>query len=202
VGGDFYDLIDLPGGRLGVCIADVVGKGLPAALMMASVRSALRVHAHQSHDIDSIMEKVNRHMCRDTRVGEFATLIYGVFSADNHTFTYCNAGHIPPLLLRGDKLTELTAGGLVIGVQPEETFEQETTLLNPGDILIMITDGVTEAMDFESTAYGRDRLVASIRKHHSLDAQQLAQQILWDVRRFVGLADQSDDITIVVAKLR
>ena len=202
VGGDFYDFIELPDGQLGVCIADVVGKGLPAALMMASVRSALRVHAYQSHDVGCIMERVNRHMCRDTRAGEFATLIYGVFSADSHTFTYSNAGHIPPLLLRGDKLTELTAGGLVIGVQPEETFERGTTLLNPSDILIMITDGVTEAMDFEGTAYGRDRLVASIRKHRSLDAQQLVQQILWDVRRFVGLADQSDDITIVVAKVR
>ncbi|MGB2984482.1 MAG: SpoIIE family protein phosphatase [Phycisphaerae bacterium] len=202
VGGDFYDFIELPGSELAVCVADVVGKGLPAALMMASVRSALRAHAHQTDDVKAVVANVNQHLCRDTLTSEFATLVYGVFSSDARTFTYCNAGHTPPLLWRDDRFLELTTGGLVIGIQPEEDFDQDVLAVQPGDILIMVTDGVTEAMDFEGTAYGWDRLLASIRKYRSLDAQQLAQQILWDVRRFAGLADQSDDITIVVAKVR
>ena len=200
VGGDFYDFIELPNGDLGVCVADVVGKGLPAALLMASVRSALRASAHGEREVQATVAQVNRHMCRDTVRSEFATLVYGIFSCDGSRFTYCNAGHPPPLLLRGGRLTELTTGGTVIGIWPEEAFEREVTGIRPGDVITMVTDGVTEAMDFESTAYGRSRLDASIRKHCSLDAQQLAQQILWDVRRFVGLAEQSDDITIVVMK--
>ena len=169
--------------------------------MMASVRSALRAHAYRNEDVGRLVETVNRHMCRDTLPGEFATLVYGVFSANARLFTYCNAGHTPPMRLRDNKLIELTAGGLVIGVHPDERFEPDAMALSPGDILVMVTDGVTEAMDFNGTAYGRDRLVTSIQKHQSLDAQQLAQQILWDVRRFVGLAEQSDDITALVAKV-
>lgn len=200
VGGDFYDFIEQPDGALGVCIADVVGKGLPAALMMASLRSALRAFAQGSDGIDAVLAQVNRHTCRDTLVSEFATLVYCVISPDGRSMAYCNAGHPPPLLLRGDQLIELTTGGLVVGVVPDEVFPCETIAIREGDVLVMTTDGVMEAMDFGGCAYGLDRLRASIRRHCALDAQQLAQQILWDVRRFVGLADQSDDITIVVIK--
>ena len=201
LGGDFYDFIELSGGRLGVCVADVVGKGLPAALLMASVRSQLRAHAPNADDVETVVAMVNEYMYRDTLTGEFATLIYGVFAPDGRTFTYCNAGHSPPLLLRDDQFMELTTGGLVVGVRSGHAFERAALPLQAGDILVMVTDGVTEAMDFEGTAYGRERLLASIRKYRSLDAQQFAQQILWDVRRFVGLAEQSDDITIVVVEV-
>jgi sigma-B regulation protein RsbU (phosphoserine phosphatase) len=202
VGGDFYDFIELADGQWGVCVADVVGKGLPAALMMASVRAALRAHAREQPHVATVMSKVNRHMCHDTLVSDFATLVYGVFSPDGRSFVSCNAGHIPPLLLRNDSFTELGVGGLVIGVRPEEVFEQQVIRLEPGDLLVMVTDGVTEAMNFEGETYGRDRFLASIKKHQTLDVGQLAQQILWDVRRFAGLAEQSDDITIVVIKVR
>ena len=201
VGGDFYDFIEMPDGRLGVCVADVVGKGLPAALMMASVRSALRAQSPCAADIEAAVSAVNRHMCRDTLGSEFATLVYGVFSADGRTFTYSNAGHPPPILLRGDRFITLEVGGLVIGVRPDTVFEHEAIALQPGDVLVMITDGVIEALDFQAIAYGRARLLASVKKYRELDATQLAQQILWDVRRFVGLADQSDDITVVVTKV-
>ena len=201
VGGDFYDFIELPGGDVGVCIADVVGKGLPAALLMASVRSALRASVSADFEAQIVAAKVNRHMYRDTLPSEFATLVYGVFSRDGSQFTYCNAGHPPPLLLRDGRLTKLMTGGTVIGINPDAKFEREVLDIRPGDVIVMVTDGVTEAMDFHSVAYGRDRLDASIHKHCRLDAQQFAQQILWDVRRFVGLAHQSDDITVVVMKV-
>ena len=201
VGGDFYDFIELPGGYLGVCIADVVGKGLPAALMMASIRSALRAYAPSAANPAETVARVNQHMYHDTPVADFATLAYGVFSPDGQTFAYSNAGHLPPLLLRGERFTELNAGGLVIGIQPDERFEQETVALRLGDVIAMVTDGVTEAMDFHDESFGGQRLLASIWRHRRLEAQQMAGQILWDVRRFVGLAEQSDDITVVVVKV-
>ena len=200
VGGDFYDCIELPGGEVGVVVADVVGKGLPAALMMASVRSALRASTHCDHEVNAAVAAVNRHMYRDTLVSEFATLVYGKFSPDGSTFSYCNAGHPPPLLLRGDRMIGLTPGGTVLGACPDESFEKEVVAIQSEDVLLIVTDGVTEALNFQDEMYGSKRLRTSLRKHRSLDAQHLAQQILWDVRRFVGLAHQSDDITIVVVK--
>ncbi len=202
VGGDFFDFLDLPEGNVGIAIADVVGKGLPGALMMASVRSALRAHAQSIFDIDDIVGRVNRHMCRDTLVSEFATLFYGVLSPDGKRFTFCNAGHNPPILVRGNRVKELDAGGLVIGVLPESTYDKDVVDLKSGDILVFYTDGVTESVNYDDELYGFDRMCESIFKHRHLEVATMTQQLLWDVRRFAGLADQADDITLVVAKVR
>ena len=202
VGGDFYDLVELPKGHIGICIADVMGKGIPAALMMASIRSALRAQADQVYDLDRMIGRVNRLLCRDTLPGEFATLFYGVLAPDRSRLTYCNAGHDPPLLLRGDDFIELTTGGMVLGVMSDTAYERGLVELRLGDIIVLATDGVTTALNFEDRAYGRERLRDSIQRHRQLAAQQLASQLLWDVRRFVGLADQADDTTLVVVKVR
>ncbi|MEK6798128.1 MAG: SpoIIE family protein phosphatase [Planctomycetota bacterium] len=199
--GDFYDFIHLPDGDLGVCIADVVGKGVPAALLMASIRSALRAFAPTSDNLTRIVRQVNRHLCQDSLASEFATFFYGVLSLDGSTLSYCNAGHHPPVLLRGDTIQELTTGGMAIGLSPCEPYECGSVALQSGDLIVMVTDGVTEAMNFEGAIFGRLRLLESIHRHRAIDAAQLAQQILWDVRRFAGLAEQSDDITIVVLKV-
>jgi len=201
VGGDFYDFIELPDGDLGICIADVSGKGIPAALFMASIRSTLRAYAPTSDDVTRIIRHVNRQMCNDTLVGEFATLFYSVLSADDRRLTHCNAGHQPPLVLRGGRFIELDAGGMALGIRSSETFEQGVIELQPGDVAVLTTDGVTDAMNFEGTAYGRERLLASIWKHRRLDAAQMVSQLHWDVRRFAGLAEQADDITILVIKV-
>lgn len=201
LGGDFYDFVPLPHGAVGLAIADVAGKGLPAAMLMASIRSVLRSHARHTEDIEQVVREVNRHLCHDTQLGEFATLIYGVFDAKGRTLRYCNAGHIPPLLLRDDRFIELVCGGTVIGLSSDETFDVDSVELRPGDLLVMVTDGVTEAIDFAGQAYGRERLLASIHRHRDLQVEQLARQLLWDVRRFAGLAEQSDDVTIVAAKV-
>ncbi len=201
VGGDFYDFLDLPWGNVGLCIADVVGKGVPAALMMASVRAALRGHAHTILEINEIIGRVNRHLCRDTLTKEFATLFYGVFSPDAAQFTYCNAGHNPPLLYRAGRFTRLESGGMLIGVTTPQVYERETLALKKGDLLVFYTDGVTEALNFQDQAFGMPRLEDSIRRYAGEGARTLAKQVLWDVRRFAGLAPQTDDVTIVVAEV-
>lgn len=202
VGGDFYDFIELPRGHLGLSIADVVGKGVPAALLGASVRSALRAHAHSIFNINEIMSQVNLLLCRDTPASEFATVFYGVFAADASQLTYCNAGHEPPLLLRANKFFRLHTGGMVTGIDPSEEYQMDVVDLRSGDLIVFYTDGVTEALDFNDEQFGRERLMQSIRKYRKLEAPTLASQLLWDVRRFVGLARKTDDSSVVVAKVK
>jgi len=200
LGGDFYDFVNLSDRGLFVCNADVMGKGLGAALLMASVRAAFRAHAAQSTSVTDLAQRLNRQLYLDTRANEFVTAAFGLFSPDGRTFTYCNAGHPPPILCRGNRLIELLTGGMVLGVLPEQTYEEETIQLRANDVIAIVTDGVTEAMDFQKQTYGQERFLQSLRRHRKLDAPQIAREILWDVRRFVGLARQSDDISIVVAR--
>ncbi len=202
LGGDFYDFVELPDGRLGFTIADVVGKGLPAALMMASARSALRANAASHAGIPRIVSRVNAHMCRDTLVGEFVTVFYGIFSTNAPRLTYVNAGHDPPLLLRDGEFRQLNAGGLVIGVLPDVEFDEESVDLRSGDTIVFYTDGVIDALNFEGESFSRPRLRESILRYADRPATEIAEQIKWDTRRFAGLAEQNDDITIVVAKVR
>ncbi len=201
VGGDFYDFIELPGRNLGIAIADVVGKGLPAALMMASLRSALRVYTYHIYDVERIMAQVNDHMCGETRSNEFATVFYGVLMPGARRLTYCNAGHEPPLLVRDGRVQTLDTGGLVIGVSKGEVFQKGMVELRPGDLLLMCTDGVVESMTFAGEQFGRERLAESCIRHAALDPQQIVQNILWDVRRFIGYSDLADDMTMVAVKV-
>ncbi len=202
LGGDFYDFIEFPDGGLGVPIADVAGKGVPASLTMASVRAALRAHARGIYDLDVIMTELNRHIYRDAQLREFVTCFYGVLDARSRRFTFCNAGHEPVVLMRGGRLQPLETGGLVLGVDERAVYEKGIVDLRAGDTLVFLTDGVIEAINYAGESYGRERFYESIRRHGALDARQMANQLLWDVRRFVGLARQSDDLTIVVLKVR
>ncbi len=202
VGGDFFDFLELGGGRIGIAIADVVGKGIPAALLMAAVRSTLRAHSRTVEAADETMVLINRQLCRDTELHEFVTLFYGVVNRQANRLDYCNAGHEAPVLLRGDVFTQLDRGGKPIGIWPDETYDKGTIDLAPGDILVFATDGTIEAINFADEPMGRPRFRQSMLRYRHLPAQQMAQQLLWDVRRFVGLAKQSDDIAIVVVKRR
>ena len=202
VGGDFYDFIPLPKGNLGIGIADVSGKGVPASLLMASLRSALRVYACFTYDIDRIMAEVNKHVCRETTVAEFATAFYGVCSPNGKRLTYCNAGHDPPMLLRDGRVRHLRIGGMVLGVDPDAAFDRDLIELRHGDRLLLYTDGAVEALNFNDEQFGRRRLRESFLRYADLPAQLIAENILWDIRRFRGLADRTDDLTLVVLKVR
>lgn len=201
LGGDLFDFIELPANNLGLVIADVSGKGVPASLTMASVRAAIRAHVDNVYYLYEVMRRLNTMVCRDGRPGEFVTLFYGVLDLANRRLTYCNAGHPPPLLLRNGSITQLSSPNLVLGVDGSEAYEQVITDLRSGDILLLYTDGLTDAMNFEQQPWGKQRLFESFAQGGDT-AEIVAQRILWDMRRYVGLTQRTDDITMVVAKVR
>jgi len=202
--GDFYDFIRFENGDIGVVVADVVGKGVPASLMMASARSALRANARRTRELGEIMGSVNRRLEYDTLPAEFATAYYIELSHDGRLLKYCNAGHEPLLLLRDGQINSLDVGGMVLGLNETEPYESAEVAIQPGDTLLMYTDGVTEALDYQDREYGRERLGQSLARHggeKGATAEFIAKQVLWDVRRFVGLAPQGDDITVVAVRV-
>lgn len=200
LGGDFYDFLDL-GGSLGIAAGDVVGKGVPASLLMASVRASLRAYAQDVYDLDEIIARVNIALVRDTKDNEFATLWYGVFDPKTMRLTYCNAGHEPPLLCRQGRLHPLDVGGMIVGVDPRQHYEKGLWDLQPGDAILLYTDGLTDAMDFEQRKFGRKRIEQSLLAVADKTAQEILNHILWEMRRFTGVRRSIDDTTLVVLKI-
>jgi sigma-B regulation protein RsbU (phosphoserine phosphatase) len=200
LGGDLYDFIPLPYDNVGLVIADVSGKGVPASLIMASVRAALRAQVDNVYYLYEVVRRVNLMLCRDTLSSEFVTLFYGVLDSKNRRLTYCNAGHPPGLLLRGDQIIELASENMVLGVDPEESYQQSIIDLHSNDTLLLYTDGLADARNFNEEAFGRQRIVESFRKGGAAP-QMVADNILWDLRRFVGLNKRTDDVTMIVAKM-
>jgi sigma-B regulation protein RsbU (phosphoserine phosphatase) len=200
LGGDFFDYIQLPDGNLGLVIADVSGKGVPASLIMASVRAALRAQVDNVYYLYEVMSRLNKMLFRDTKASEFVTLFYGVLDTRNRRFTYCNAGHPPAMLLRDGKITELTTDNMVLGIDPNEAFRQQFIDLKPNDLLLLYTDGLPDAMNFKDETFGHKRIVEAFAKGGAT-AETVAQGILWDMRRFVGMTRRTDDVTMIVARI-
>jgi sigma-B regulation protein RsbU (phosphoserine phosphatase) len=221
VGGDCFDFIELPGGRLGVAVGDVAGKGAAAALLMASLQAMLRVHAGvHGDDVEHLATDVNKQLCSITDPNRFASLFYGVFDPVGRTLTYVNAGHNPPLLLRAgsgrslgaqalradpslaapDSPEWLRSTGPVLGVVREGRYRRSVLRLEPGDTLVIYTDGIPEAANPTGEMYGEARLAESLQLHRGLCAQDLAEALFGDVARFAGEAPQGDDMTLVVAR--
>ncbi|HZN66730.1 MAG TPA: SpoIIE family protein phosphatase [Tepidisphaeraceae bacterium] len=200
LGGDLYDFIPLPGDNLGLAIADVSGKGVPASLIMASVRAFLRGQVDNVYYLYEVVRRINQMLCRDTRSGEFVTLFYGVLDARNYRFTYCNAGHPPGLVLRGGEVIELGSDNMVLGVSPEEEYAQSVVQLNKGDLLLLYTDGLSDARNFRDEVFGRQRIVEAFKKGGET-AEVVAQNILWEMRKFVGMTKPIDDVTMIVVRV-
>jgi sigma-B regulation protein RsbU (phosphoserine phosphatase) len=200
LGGDFYDLIELPDENLGMVIADVSGKGVPASLTMASVRAALRAQVDNVYYLYEVMHRLTRMLVRDTKETEFVTLFYGVYNAGSRRLTYCNAGHAPPLVLRDGNVIELASDNMVLGVDPDEPYTQSIIDLKPGDTLLIYTDGVTDAMNFQQQPFGKQRLLEAFQKGGAT-AEVVAQNVLWELRKFVGMARRTDDVTMIVARV-
>jgi sigma-B regulation protein RsbU (phosphoserine phosphatase) len=202
IGGDFYDFMRFNDDRLGLAIADVAGKGVPASLQMASLRSSLRAFVSERRSLVETVQFTNEAFERDTLVGEFASLFVGVFNPTTGDFEYVNAGHNPPILARNNRLHSLDVTGPVVGVFRKPNYTAGRIRLHDGDTLVLYTDGAFDAMNFDGKLFGMHRLRQSIRRHLDHSAQAMANNLLWDVRRFVGLATQSDDITLLVLKFK
>jgi serine phosphatase RsbU (regulator of sigma subunit) len=204
VGGDFYDFLQVSSNRVAVAIADVMGKGIPAAIMMSLFRGAVRAYAdteHNKDDIEKIINKLNRMACGECKDGEFVALFYAVLDVKEETITYCNCGHEPAVLIRNGKIVELDKGGFVLGVEAQAEYEIETLRLRDRDCLLFYTDGLIDAANFDGEFWGRQSLLETAKKFALLGAGQMVKNILGYRRRFVGLAAQVDDTSIIVIKV-
>lgn len=201
LGGDFYDFIAL-NGHLGIAIGDVVGKGVAASLLMASVRASLRAYAQDIYDLNEIIARVNIALSRETLDNEFATLFYAVVDPVACQMTYCNAGHDPPLLLRDGDIQQLEAGGMIIGVDETQQYDKGLLDMKPGDLLVLNTDGLSDALSFKGERFGRERIIKAMRDVADAPARDAMNHILWEMRRFVGLKRNVDDTTLVVVKVK
>ena len=200
MGGDFYDFIELPDGRIGLVIADVSGKGVPAAFFMAVARTNLRDLAAHHADPGACLAETNEVLCTQNPLDLFVTVFYCVFDPGSGVLTYANGGHNPPYVHHPDGSVETLdgAGGLALGVMPGVVFPDHTTRLLPGDRLLLYTDGVTEAFNPSDEAYGTQRLLAEVQAPGDGAAAALIERICRSVTSFAGTAPQSDDITLTV----
>jgi len=207
VGGDYYDYFELPGKKLALAIGDVSGKGISAALMMASLQAALRGQALVLHDQPaSIISNVNRLLHETSATNRYATLFYAEYDPAVRQLAYVNAGHNPPVLLRpraqGFECVRLETGGVVVGLFPESEYEQGTINLKPGDLLVAYTDGISEAMNTSGMEWGEDTFIQSIQEFYGLPATEFLHQLIAVVGRFTHRAPQHDDMTLLVARLQ
>jgi len=203
VGGDYFDFIPVSDTRLGLAIADVSGKGIPAALIMAGFRMSLLAEIRNEFAIRAVMRKVNSLLYESTDRDKFVTAFYGVLDHRNRVLMFTNAGHNPPILLReGGRIDYLTDGGVALGVLPEAHYEDRPIAIRPGDVLVLYTDGVTEAEDASHAQFGRRRLEESMVKLAGGTAQQILDGIVSAVRAFAGEHGLTDDLTLMVLKAK
>lgn len=188
--------------RLGVVIADVTDKGVPAALFMALSRTLLRATAIDGRQPAEVLQRANRLIIADSRAGLFVTTFYAVLETATGHVTYANGGHNYPLLyeIATGQVRPLRAQGIVLGIVPQPQFEQHSLTMAPGDVLLLYTDGVTEAMNLERELFGDERLAAVLRAHHHRSPQEIIGAVLTAVTAFAGGQSQADDITMVVIK--
>lgn len=200
VGGDYYDFLDLGQGRVAFALADVAGKGISAALLMANLQAHLRSQsAIVSHDFTQTLQKVNRLFFESTEPNNYATLFIGVYEDDTRRLRYINCGHNPPVILRGDEIDRLYATATVLGLFEQWRCDVNETSIRPGEILAMCTDGVFEATDAAGREFGEDGLVAALRSGRQKCAQELLESVIAAVRQFAA-GEQADDLTLLVAK--
>jgi steroid delta-isomerase-like uncharacterized protein len=199
IGGDFLDYFELPTGAFGFVLGDVSGKGPPAALLAAKLQGMLAAYSSSTHSPSQTLMRVNAELVRRTVESRFATVLYGVLSCDGR-LTYANAGHNPPLIVGKRGVQRLEKGGLIIGAFPDATFDEETVQLDPGDVVVVFSDGVTEAMNVDGAEFGEQRLLSSINDNRECPPTALLERILAAVHEFSAGAEQSDDVTALVLR--
>jgi len=203
VSGDWYDFIPLGSQRLGLLLADVSGKGMPAALLGATLHTAVRTHAPAAdRDCGEVLARVNRLFFETTAAHKFATVFYGVYDPETRILTYANAGHYPPLLLNGGRecirLHSLTPP---VGIFPTLPAAQQSIQLAAGDWLVIISDGISEACDAAGEQFGDDRLLQILDRQRQATASELCHRVLGAVMNYSRGCRQSDDLTLIAASI-
>ena len=203
IGGDYFDFFRFKSGSYGLVIADVAGKGFSASLLMSSLQTALHTLATDSDSVSDVVQRINHYFLHNVNLTTFITLFLGEYDSDRRLLTYANAGHNPPLVYRpaGDpRLTWLSPTGAAVGVMEEYTLRSESILLQPEDVLLLYTDGVTELADPAREFFGPDRLADLVAANAGLSAQDLVSVLRKGLGDFNPTASPDDDLTIVAAK--
>jgi sigma-B regulation protein RsbU (phosphoserine phosphatase) len=199
VGGDYFDVLRLGESRLAICIADVVGKGVSAALLMANVQAMVRAFARDSESPARMCNRVNGVLCGNIAADKFVTFFYGIVDADKQTFEYCSAGHPSPMLVSPDSMQRLRGGGAVLGVFPNWKYEDSLVKLNRGDRLLLFTDGITEAEGPLGQEFGEEGLAAFAKANSGSSAVELNRLVLAQVHDFCWGKFQDDATLLVIA---
>ena len=207
VGGDYYDFLALPGGQLGIAIGDVSGKGIAAALTMASLQASLRGEAtRMTDDLAALVSNVNRLVYEASSANRYATFFYGQYSPASRQLTYVNAGHNPPMLFHRSsnrwQLSRLETGGTVVGLLESFPYEQASVTIAPGDIFVGFTDGISEAMNGVEEEWGEERMIEAIHGCGALSPSEIIARVMQAADGFVAGAKQHDDMTLVVVQAK
>jgi sigma-B regulation protein RsbU (phosphoserine phosphatase) len=201
VSGDYYDWVSIYDDQIAIVIADVSGKGVPAALLMAFLRASLRAATHTGYATQVSMAKVNYLLWESIERNQFVTAFYGILDASNRTLSYSNAGHNPPLLIDADgKTSFIERGGLPLGMFKDTRYHEYYLSLEPGALLLLYTDGVTEALNPGGEEFGRDRLTEAVKANYSLSARELIASLQKEVFKWTDGVGATDDVTFFVIK--
>jgi len=199
-GGDYYDAFPVGRDRLALCIADVCGKGLPAALLVSSLQATVRAFMDEHTPLHDTVARINRALCRQGAHGRFVTLFLAVLDLREGAMRFCNAGHNPPILVRPDgTVSRLDAGGAVVGLFDSAAYDSGRTAIGPGDRLLLFTDGLVEAGSLAAREYGDAHLVDTVVRHRSLDADALLELVFGDVHQWAGRRLDDDATAIALA---
>ena len=202
VGGDFYDVLKLNETRIGICIGDVSGKGVPGAIMMSVLYTSFRGKVFEYKTTAEMVYSLNNILCINTAEGRYATFFYCTLDFERLVMYYTNAGHNPPLIMKkSGEWVKLREGGFVLGFLPDQEYRQMTQLIDPGDIIVLYTDGVTEVFNGQDELFGEDRLKKIISDTKHLSAKEIKLHIIEAVQNFAPDTEQQDDITLVVIKV-
>jgi len=203
VGGDFYDLLDLPGGNFGLTLGDVSGKGFPAAVMMASIHTLLRsLLLHNSSDLAHVLEELNEAIERNSAAERYSTLLCGVLDASRSKLSYVNAGHIPPFIVRSGGSIERPDGanlpaGLLAGIR----YQQHEVHLSPGDLIVCLSDGITEAQDPNGELWEAEAIERILRQSSGAPVHEILNRLVQAADDHAGTAEQADDMTVMVLRV-
>jgi sigma-B regulation protein RsbU (phosphoserine phosphatase) len=201
VGGDYYDFFPYPGDRVGLALGDVSGKGMPASLMMMALHARVQVLAEDPGDLATFMTRLNKATCANCPSNRFITFFFCILDASSGTVAFANAGHNPPIVIRASGESELLeGGGPVLGILPIAPYGELHTHLEHGDMLVLYSDGVTEATNLAYDQFDEERFIEVLKRHRTEPAAAVVQAVTQALAEFAAGAPQADDITLVVAK--